>query len=236
MQAPGGFEHDPAGGALQLARISPRSPLSQTQRLLREDQITSRLSRRFGMSREALRARMLELRGRFDNAAGRSADTTEGKQDAVSSDGGIRLQAWDREVLEILVGVPEGALLIVREIEPGQLQSSAGRIVLEAARRLHAAGRAVNLQELLLELSDPALQSLLVAVDARITNRPPTAVAERVQHLEEALRRRTAERESVAHIAHLKTSRLDPLSEAAILEQLVVQRRAVQGMTEPKDG
>ena len=219
-----------------LARISPRSPLSQTQRLLREDQITSRLSRRFGMSREALRARMLELRGRFDNAAGRSSDTRDEKMDPVPLDGGVRLQAWDREVLEILVGVPEGALLIVREIDPGQLQSSASRIVLEAARRLHAAGRVVNLQELLLELSDPALQSLLVAVDTRITNRTPTAVAERVQHLEDALRRRTAERESVAHIAHLKTSRLDPLSEAAILEQLVVQRRAVQGMTEPKDG
>jgi hypothetical protein len=29
---------------------------------------------------------------------------------------------------------------------------------------------------------------------------------------------------------------LDPDSEAELLEQLVAQRRAVQGMTEPKDG
>ena len=37
------------------------------------------------------------------------------------------------------------------------------RVVVEAARRLGAAGRPVGLSELLLELPDPALQSLLAA-------------------------------------------------------------------------
>jgi hypothetical protein len=34
----------------------------------------------------------------------------------------------------------------------------------------------------------------------------------------------------------LKTSRLDSRSEAELLERLVAERRAVQGMSEPKDG
>jgi DNA primase len=39
-----------------LAAVSERSPLSPSQRQLREDQVLGRLSRRFGLSREALKA------------------------------------------------------------------------------------------------------------------------------------------------------------------------------------
>ena len=46
-----------------LARVSPRSPLSPSQRRLREDQVLGRLSRRFGISRDVLRSRVLDLRG-----------------------------------------------------------------------------------------------------------------------------------------------------------------------------
>ena len=41
-----------------LAAVSERSPLSPSQRQLREDQVLGRLSRRFGLSREALKDRL----------------------------------------------------------------------------------------------------------------------------------------------------------------------------------
>jgi DNA primase len=212
-----------------LANVSPRSPISPSQRRLREDQVLGRLVRRFGISREVLRSRLLELRGRRPTAAADESSTTA---PLLSS----KLPAWDREVIEVLVGVPEGAGLIIREIDASELESGAGREVLAAARRLHDGGRTVALASLLMELPDPRLQSMLVAVDEETSERGPVDPRERIDHLQDALRRRSAERQAHASARQLKTSRLDPGSEAALLEQLVVQRRAAQGMTNPKEG
>ena len=216
-----------------LANVSSRSPLSPSQQQLREDQVLGRLARRFGLSRDPLRARLVELRAARPTAAEESALPLSV----------AKLPPWDREVLEVLVGVPDSVGLIVRELQSTELESREGRAVLEAARRLHAEGRPVALSGLLLEITDPALQSLLVAVDDSSAGRGTTDPAERLHHLEDALRRRSAQRQAHASATALKSSRLDPGSEAALLEQLVAQRRAIQGMTgsmggtsEPKDG
>ena len=210
-----------------LSAVSPRSPLSPSQRRLREDQVLGRLSRRLGISRDALRARLLDLR----KQSGAMPDATDSPSCSVP-----RLPAWDREVIEVLVGVPDSAGLIVRDVVPGDLDSPAGRTVFEAARRMHAEGRPVALGGLLLEIADPALQSLLVAVDESSAARAPIDPQERLSHLEDALRRRSAQRQAHASARTLKTSRLDAGSEAELLERLVAQRRVAQGMTEPKDG
>ncbi|MFM7290365.1 MAG: toprim domain-containing protein, partial [Planctomycetia bacterium] len=225
-----------------LAKVSPQSTLSPSQIRLRVDQVVGRLSRRFGLSRDVLRTRLLALR---DNAGRRGPAPAGGGDAAADTDPGImrKLPAWDREVIEVLVGVPDGAGLIVREVQSAELETQEGRAVLEAARRLHAEGRQIALAGLLLEINDPSLQSLLVAVDETTATRTPLDPQERILHLQDALRRRSAQRQAHRSARALKTSRLDPGSEAALLEQLVMQRRAAQGMndvdegmTEPKDG
>ena len=213
-----------------LANVSPRSPISPSQRRLREDQVIGRMVRRFGLSRDVLRARILELRTQRPSHP--SPHESSGAMNMLPN----KLPAWDREVIEVLVGVPEGAGLVIREVEASELESHAGREVLEAARRLHDDGRQVALQNLLLEIADPRLQSMLVAVDEETLRRGPVDFQTRIDHLRDALRRRSAERQAHASARQLKTSRLDPNSEAALLEQLVVQRRDAQGMANPKDG
>lgn len=213
-----------------LAAVSERSPLSPSQRQLREDQVLGRLSRRFGLSREALKDRLHDLRSQRRPATSPSAATLPAPV-AVG-----RLPAWDREVIEVLVGQPDSVGLVVREVQAADLESSAGRAVLEAARHLHDAGKPVALAGLLLVIADPALQSLLVAVDEATAGRGAVDPAERLTHLEDALRRRSAQRQAHASVLALKSSRLDPGSEAVLLERLVAQRRAAQGMSDPKDG
>ena len=213
-----------------LAAVSERSPLSPSQRQLREDQVLGRLSRRFGLSREALKDRLHELRSQ----RGRPAASAEADEPAPIAVG--RLPAWDREVIEVLVGVPESVGLVVREVETADLETAAGRTVLDAARHLHDAGKPVALSGLLLAIDDPALQSLLVAIDDGTAGRGALDAAERLHHFEDALRRRSAQRQAHASVLALKSSRLDPGSEAALLERLVAQRRAAQGMSDPKDG
>jgi hypothetical protein len=173
---------------------------------------------------------MLDLRREHGRTA--TADATDDAEPASMP----RLPAWDREVIEVLVGVPEGAGLVVRQVEPADLETSAGRTVVEAARRLQAAGRSVGLSGLLLELTDPALQSLLVAIDEEAASRQGLEPRERIDHFAEAIRRRAAGRVARASARAIKTSRLDAGSEAELLERLVAQRRVAQGIAEPKEG
>jgi hypothetical protein len=108
--------------------------------------------------------------------------------------------------------------------------------VLAAAERLHGAGRSVALADLLLEIADPDLQSLLVAVDEAGAARSGADPGERFVHFEEALRRRTATQRARASARALRSDRLDADTEAELLERLVAERRVAQGMAEPKDG
>jgi DNA primase len=215
-----------------LARVSARSPLSPSQRRLREDQVLGRLSRRFGISRDVLHSRVLDLR----RSTGQAPAAADAAGAALRTTALPRLPAWDREVIEVLVGVPDSIGLIVRQSGGSELETAEARTVLAAAERLHQEGRTVALPALLLEIGDPSLQSLLVAADESAAARGPLDPGERLRHLEDALRRRSAERQAHVSARALKTSRLDSRSEAELLERLVAERRAVQGMSEPKDG
>ena len=219
-----------------LAAASRRSTLPPSQARLREDQVLGRLSRRFGLSRDVLRDRLVELRGGSSTGSAAVAPADDPRPP--------RLPAWDREVLEVLVGVPDSVGLIVREVQPADLETPAGRAVVEVAQRLHAAGRPVALSNLLLELADPRLQSLLVAVDEAGAARGPIDPHERVSHFTDALRRRSAERQAHASARAIKTSRLDSGAETELLQRLLAERRTAQGIaelseqgtTEPKEG
>jgi DNA primase len=212
-----------------LARAAESA--ATTGRRLRQDQIIGRLSRRFGLSRDVLTLRLHEL---WEASSGgpRGASSREAAPvvHAVPP-----LPAWDREVIEVLVGVPDSAGLIVRQVGPAGLETVAARSVLAAAERLQAEGRPVALADLLLEIEDPALQSLLVAVDEAAATRA-IEPRDRLQQLEEALARRAADRRAKASARLLQSDRLAPEAEVELLERLVAERRAVQGMSEPKDG
>lgn len=229
-----------------LARAGSRrgeGSLSGSQRRLREERMLARLSRRFGLDVSALRERLDDLRNRSDGRSARSTSTERGpspeaaRGDAPSATGPLpTLSPWDREVLEVLVGVPESVGVIVREVSVDELESPAVRTVFEAARRLHGEGRRVGLVDLLDALPDPAMQSLLVNVDETSSSRGIHDPQERLEHLREAVRRRSAHRMAGQHVRQLKGSGLDAESEADLLERLVAQRRVAQGMTDPKDG
>lgn len=220
-----------------LARVSSHTPMAPSQWRLRQDQVLGRLERRFGVSRGALEGRLTALRGgAADTSPPRSSS---GGSTAPNAPGGIhaaRLPAWDREVLEVLVGVPEGTGLVIREVPLEDVESGACRAVLETARRMHDEGRDVCLRTLLLELADPALHSMLVGIDDFVHADGAAPTAERLAHLADALRRRRAAREADEGLRTLKSTRLDAEAEAAVLERLVARRREAQGMTDPKEG
>jgi hypothetical protein len=210
-----------------LAALVAAGTAGSSERLLREDQVLGRLSRRFGLGRDVLRRRLDELRQR---------SRTSRETAAIVPPIAPPLPAWDREVLEVLVGVPEGAGLVVREVRSADLESDTGKTVVEAAKRLHDAGRGVGLSDLLLALPDQTIQSVLVAVDEANAARGTCDAGERLDAFSAALRSRAAGRVAHASARALKTSRLDSVAEVELLERLVAQRRVAQGIAEPKEG
>ncbi|MFM7107827.1 MAG: DNA primase [Planctomycetaceae bacterium] len=210
-----------------LAAAATAGP-GDSQRKLREDRVLGRLSRRFGLSREALRGRLLDLRRAGSGPVREEADPALEERP--------RLPAWDREVIEVLVGVPGGAGVVVRRVGSGGVESHAGRAVMAAAERLHGAGREVGLSELLLEVADPGLQSLLVGMAESGADRAGADPRERMMHFEEALKRRAAARRARESALALQGDGLDTETTAKLLERLVAERRAAQGIAEPKDG
>lgn len=232
-----------ARAGLRTAGGGPAAAHAASQVRIREEQILGRLSRRFGLPVDVLRGRLTDVRRQLASKADRSKPSRGGEPSHAAS-GPIleapvapaKLPPWDREVLEVLVGVPGSAGVLVREISREELESTEGRAVFEAACRLHEAGRPVELTDLLDALPDPRLQSLLVEVDESGSGRGLPDPAERLGHLREAIRRRVALRTARTNARHLRTGRLDPEAEADLLEQLVAQRRVAQGMTDPKDG
>jgi len=213
---------------LKALAAAASGAVSQSQHALREDQVLGRLSRRFGLARDVLRIRLADLRKATPPSGSLSVHDSSGRDSRPPA----RLPAWDREVLEVLVGVPDSVGLIVREVATADVETPACREVIEAAQRLHASGRGVGLADLLLEIQDPALQSLLVAVDEAGAAKVAGDPGDRVGHFTEALRRRSAERQARAAARALKGTQLDAQAEAALLERLVSQRRTAQGVAE----
>lgn len=213
-----------------IAAVSPRSPLPPSQRQLRQDQLLGRLSRRFGLSREALQARLAEL------ARDRQGSQQTSAEDEVEAIDAQALPAWDREVLEAIVAAPAAVGPLLEQVSPEELQSEVARQVLAAAGQLWAAGREPTLNALMLKLTEPRLHGLLVQLDESTRGQTYLDQSGRVHHLDAAIVRRRADRTARQTLRTLKTSPLQPDDEAAILEQLVAARRAAQGMTEPKEG
>ena len=199
---------------------------------VREDQVVARLVRRFGLDRGVLRARIRDLAESSGRRSGGSDEASQLRRPVKRES----LPPWDREVLEVLVSVPEGAGLVIREVPADDLGSQFGRTVLEAARQLfHECGR-VELAGLFDLLPDPEMQSLLVDVDESAAARRGIAPPERLKQLSEALQLRSVRRDTERTSRILKTQSLDADAEAALLEQIVAQRRFAQGMSDPKEG
>jgi len=215
-----------------LARVSPHAPLSPAQRRLREDQVIGRLARRFGLDPGGLRRRLDEIGATLPTSAS-AAGAAETAGDALLDTASPTLSAWDREVLELLLVLENDD--IVERITAADLDSDAARRVLAAIHASPVTGGHARLHALLDAFADGPFHSLIVALDDDARSRG-AGPAERVLHCEEGLRRRRAQRQADASVNALRSSANDPDAEAELLERLVAQRRAAQGMTEPKEG
>jgi DNA primase len=142
-----------------LARIAPTTSDAASGQMLRYRQMLAHVARVFNVPEAQLRQRIQSLR-----RPSSSLSAHESSQNRAEN----RVQAmdpWDRELLQLLLRYPEFVRPALEQIQRLQLRAPFAHSMFELWERMLSEGRGVTFQNVMLEINDPALKTLLVELD-----------------------------------------------------------------------
>src|SRR4051812_1927925 len=149
-----------------LAQLRPTAAGASSTTLLREEQMLSRIARRFHLPEEKLRSRLNSIRReatarphnqRLDN----ESDHPAARQPLRLAD----LVAWDRGVLELIILDPTLVPRVAIGVDPQDFTSPAARRIYLACCRLAEEAPEGDFGRLLTMFDEPEMKSLLVQLD-----------------------------------------------------------------------
>jgi DNA primase len=183
-----------------LAQIRPAGGGASSETLLREEQMLSRIARKFHLPEEQLRNRLTALRraARPRRAAPRDTAQIASKAATERPIEPIRLAelpVWDRELLELFLLEPGCRARILDAIDATAFTSEAARWIYQTCGRLTKNGEACDFNRLLAELDDTNLKSLLVGLDESCATKTSADRERWLADLLETHRRRLSESE-----------------------------------------
>lgn len=201
---------------------------------LREQQILTRLARRFLVGEAELRARLKDLRTRTGTRSASDAATPASSAPKLNE-----LDAKVAELLEILAQHPELATDAIAAIPAPWLPAGAGREIYAVYHWLRTQDESMDFQRVLSELEDPQLKNLLVQLDERAAAKAEQVQQDapsRLQGLIRDFQQRQTEQQRRARMAALEDRSFDEKEELNVLQQLIEQERSRQGISAPTDG
>jgi DNA primase len=212
-----------------LSQIRPAGGGATSETLLREEQMLSRIARKFHLPEEQLRNRLTAMRR---EARTRQRNKVPGVGYRMSEADSLKLgtrhpaldtyprlaelSAWDRDLLELLLLEPAFITRIAEVVEPGAVTSEAARYVYETCRRLADSGSACSFERLMTEFEDAGLKNLLVSLDESCATRSSADRERWLADLLETYRRRQHEGERRVALAAARENSNDA-------EQLLAQ-------------
>ena len=196
---------------------------------LREQRFLSSLARSFRLPEEQLRASMEQLRKQSPRPRAVVAEP-------VITTPIARIDPHERELLEILLQFPDALARCQGLVEPQHFGSDACRAIYIQCRQLAASGIAADFARLLLEIDDPQVKNLLVALDESGRSKGSSDASARIDDVLAGFQRRRQEPWRRAQTAALNEGKLKEDEELAILLQIAKQERIRQGISEPMDG
>ncbi len=218
-----------------LARALPAKAGASSTFLLREQQVLTQLARKFGMSEEPLRTRLVALRRQQASRRRDSRAVDESEVPVVRS---ATVSPWERELLELLVSHPEVIASLATKMAPEDIPG-------EDCRRLYArvlqsfqdTGEPMSFDRLLLETDDETAKSLLVDCDERGQEKLTSNVDRRLHDVLSHLQNRKQDARYHATVAELKQNPLhfDQQQEEKLSEVFDVLKRRQAGSS-PTDG
>jgi len=226
---------------LAVLATAPRLRHDTTsEQRLRQEKILSRLAFLFRVPEHAVRQRLTALR----RAAPRRrpsgpVDGPADRREAESRSTG-RIDPWERELLEILVGHPELVSQARAEIAGERLTFEPARRIYQASCRLSGAGTTPTFDCLMLEFEDPVIKSLLVELDERGRAKEVTDPESLLASLIRSFHEQAAVKQRAFHTAALREGGLDEEQQRDLLREIEEQersrQRAQQGISDPTEG
>jgi DNA primase len=155
-----------------LAQIRPQASGASSATLLREEQMLSRISRKFHLPETTLRSRLIAIRqeARGKRPASPAAHDQAGADETYESQSNIPARAadlptWDRELLELVILDPTYLARVAEVVDAAGISSSAARRIFNGMLRLAEQGMHEDFGRLLAAYDEPAMKNLLVELD-----------------------------------------------------------------------
>jgi DNA primase len=205
-----------------LAQIRPTATGASSQTMLREEQMLSRIARKFHLPEEKLRARLTSLRrsARAKKSspyvAGGSAEMDANDSPQTIPSGIAELATWDRELLELIILDPKLLARVADVVEPAEISSPVARRIYKGFCRLAEQDAHHDFGRLLAAFDEPEIKNLLVQLDESAATKTNADRERWVADLLETYRRRGAAAGQRADLAAARESATDA-------EQLLAQ-------------
>ena len=200
---------------------------------LKEDQVLQRLAARFAVAEERLRSRLTALRRPSRTSpSGLLASRSDAQPPQAERP---QLDAWERELLEIVMQIPGVVTRVRQEISPREAVSPACQRILATCYSLSEAGIDPGFDRLLLEFDEPEWKNLLVDLDDKGRAKGSGETA----RLDAVLNEFRWRREDL-ELRHLRTAvvqgQMDEQQGLEALQQSIQSVRSRQGISGSTDG
>jgi DNA primase len=193
-----------------------------SERLIWEQQILNRLSRRFQLDEEQLRTRLRELRNE------KRVPTRPRTERPVTEPTRPQLDGAERELFELILQLPEAVPRMLEAISQQQLTSPASRTLYRALSDLVAAGRRPGLHELMHVSEDPEMNNLLVDLDTAGREKSCSEPELALQDLLHTFARHKIEAEMQRYRAALDVGDQDEQRQLELVRKIVELRQQLE--------
>ncbi len=228
-----------------LAQTSASWFSGSAAKRIRQDQLLSRLARKFNVETEQLRRRVAEIRSqsssRFDSYVTGESASEEAKLNTAA------LDRKELELLQLMLKDQELVDIAIENVSPDQFSTGPVRDLFSAIIDLFHEGHEISYDELLLaiEHEHQLLRDLLFYMQDESDSRKVMAESnteiavsekEQLDSIIAVFNNLNVESGNRALISELQQQQLDEQEEARKLEELLKQTRRRQGLSAPMDG
>ena len=209
-----------------LAQIRPVSGSASSTALLREQQMLSRIARKFHLPEEQLRMRLLAVRRESKGRSSSQRQPSELAEDSADSEliaESLALLAWERDLLELLIADPSFMSRIELEVQPADFMSGIARRIYESCRRMIHADGVLDFGRLLAQFDDHVVKNMIVDIGESCDKKQ---ASDRERWCQEVLASFQTNRADRDHRRALATAQYNPKEAERILTEFYEQARS----------
>ena len=189
---------------------------------LREDSTLSRIARDFEVPETSVRSRLLELRESRENRRDKSSELFTTPDQALK----LTIQdAWEQELLEILLQEPEAVLKSAEAISPNELEDPVAKKIYSTAIEFAKQGTTPNFACLITAFDDPAMKHLLVTLDDRGRERGGSDLAKQLPDIVSSIKNRKTKHQQQHLTAAIKGKHLGEEEKLEALTEIIAQEK-----------